>query len=165
MCHKHMKNSAPSIDRVLVGELCRVDGRILSILFKSLLGCGNLPSIWKRKFTILIPKTGGDLSATTCWRPLTISSILVILFHAILAHRFSNAYPPSPFQQAFKLIDGITTSIFALLSLVRHHHRPCKSLYIGSLDVSKAFHSVSHNSIKTSFDSLGCSSSCSTLSI
>lgn len=97
---------------------------------------------------MLIPKTGGDLKSATCWRPLTISSVFVRLFHAILSRRLSNVYASSPYQRAFKPVDGISTSVLTLLSLVRYCRKQHKPLYVVSLDVSKAFDSISHNSIK-----------------
>lgn len=78
-CLRMMRNSAPGIDRVTISELRKVDCRLLSILFTGLLACGNLPMVWKRNYTVLIPKTGGDLKSATCWRPLTISCLCKVI--------------------------------------------------------------------------------------
>lgn len=51
-CQKRIRHSAPEIDRVTVGELYKVDCHILSILFNGLLVCGNLPTMWKKNFTV-----------------------------------------------------------------------------------------------------------------
>lgn len=82
------------------------------------------------------------------WRPLTISSVFVQLFHSILARRLSTtAYPFYDFQRAFRSVDGIT-SVFTFLSLLRSNRRRFKSFYVVSLDVSKAFDSVSNASLQ-----------------
>lgn len=74
-----MRRGAPGIDKVTVQELCKVRVELLAILFTGALICGNLPKVWKKRRTVLIPKTGGDLRWATNWRPLMISSVFVQL--------------------------------------------------------------------------------------
>lgn len=44
-CRNQMKHGSPGCDKITVGELCKVDIKILTMLFNRLLICGNLPSL------------------------------------------------------------------------------------------------------------------------
>lgn len=90
----------------------------------------------------------GDLKSVSNWWPLTISSIFVRMFYMIFARRLSDGYPSCHFQHAFNPVDGITTSVFTILTLLPRYHCMRRSLYIVSLDVSKAFDSITHCSIQ-----------------
>lgn len=70
-----MKNGAPSPYRVMVGSLNKIQAEYLAILFTGVLICGDLPKIWKKNTSILIPKLSSDLGQARNWRLLTISSV------------------------------------------------------------------------------------------
>lgn len=69
------------------------------------------------------------------------------LFHSILAQRLDKVCEFHHFQRAFRPIDGITTSMFDFLSLLKLFHAKGWSLYVVSIDLAKAFDSISHCSI------------------
>ncbi|KMQ90397.1 r2 protein [Lasius niger] len=51
-------------------------------------------------------------------------------------------------QRGFRLTDGCSNNVFLLDLTLRHHHRHHKPLFMTSLDIAKAFDSVSHNTIR-----------------
>ena len=75
------------------------------------------------------------------YRPITMSSIFCRLFHKMLARRIENTISLNPRQKAFVRRDGIAENIFLLKYIIL---RPLKMCL---LDVSKAFDTVSYNSI------------------
>lgn len=64
---KRMKTSSPCPDRVTVEDIKRVPTELLMCLFTGLLWLGDLPTYRKKKSTVLIPKSGGDLKNETNW--------------------------------------------------------------------------------------------------
>ena len=67
-----------------------------------------------------------------------MSSIFCRLFHNILARRIENT---------IRLIDGIAENIFLLNTIIYQHTNALLPLNICVLNVSKAFDTLSHNSI------------------
>lgn len=51
-----MRNSAPGIDRIRVGDVCRLKAECLAVSFTGILYCGDIPQIWKVNRTVLIRK-------------------------------------------------------------------------------------------------------------
>lgn len=58
-------------------------------------------------------------------------------------------------QRGFRSSDDCSDNIFLLDSLLRVHRRKFRSLYMASLDVSKAFDSVSHPAITATLTEIG----------
>ena len=143
---KRMRASAPGPDGILLHQLVDVDANSMLILYNLMLLYGDTPSDLRKSKTVLIPKKG-DLSKATNWRPLTISSLVIRVFHSMLAARLSKAFPFHPGQRAFRPLDGVSTAVACLSSLIADRRKVRKSLCVISLDVSKAFDSVSHHSI------------------
>lgn len=52
-------------------------------------------------------------------------------------------------------MDGCADNVFLLDTLLRYHRKQYKSLYVASIDVSKAFDAVTHPAIGTTLSSLG----------
>lgn len=52
-------------------------------------------------------------------------------------------------------MDGCADNIFFLDTLLHYHRKQCRSLYVASIDVSKAFNAVAHPAIKATLNSLG----------
>lgn len=116
--------------------------------------CEELPEDLLLSRTIFLPKKK-DANVPGDFRPITIPPVLVRGLHKILAKRLEDALDIDPRQRAFRSMDGCADNIFLLDTLLRYHRKQYKSLYIASIDVSKAFDAVTHPAIENTLTSLG----------
>ncbi|CAL7932983.1 unnamed protein product, partial [Xylocopa violacea] len=116
--------------------------RVLNII----MWCGKLPKHLRESTTTLIPKKSNPDSPAD-FRPITVSSVLVRVLHKILAKRMAAMVPLDMRQRSFRESDGCSENIFLLDVALRYHHAHNKPLYLASIDVAKAFDSVSHKTI------------------
>jgi len=140
------KGSAPGPDGLSAGELRDIPVDILVRLFNIFMICGRLPRHLLESRTILIPKKD-DASSPDEFRPITISSNLTRTFHKILANRLSRSVQLDSRQKAFRPIDGCSENVFLMDFALRYCRQNFKPLFMASLDVAKAFDSVTHNTI------------------
>ena len=68
--------------------------------------------------------------------------------HKVLANRMSRQLPLDSRQKAFRRINGCAENLFLLDFVLSYYKQQFKSIYIASLDVIKAFDSVSHDAIR-----------------
>ena len=96
-----------------------MDGPIAQYL-NNWLAAGKLPTQVKIGYTTLIPK---ELGATEIekWRPITVTSTLVRLFHRILARQFERILPSSQLQRGFKACDGCGSNKRLLEAVIQEH--------------------------------------------
>ena len=142
------RKTSPGLDGLTVSRLKslpidRVVGR-----FNLWLLAGCIPSSLREGYTALIPKEF-ETADPAKFRPITVSSTLIRLYHKVLAARFEQLCPTSVRQKAFKAVDGCGENTAVLQSLLKHATDPGapKELYVAFLDVRKAFDSVSHESL------------------
>lgn len=76
-------------------------------------------------------------------------------FHRILAKRLERLSLVDARQRAFRYCNGVAENIFLLDALLRDARSSCKGLCLASLDLSKAFDSVSHESISCAMRRVG----------
>lgn len=88
-------------------------------------------------------------------RPISVSSVLTRTFHKILGTRLSRLVNLDERQKAFLPLDGCAENIFKLDLFLRYHRRKFKPLHLASVDVAKAFDSVSHNTLRDTLISMG----------
>ena len=89
--------------------------------------------------------------------PITVSSVLTLLYHKILAGRLADSCPSSDRQKAFQKGDRLLENVVLLRSVidgVSNSSSP-KPTAFAWLDVCKAFDSVSHESLIKAAGSLG----------
>ena len=77
------------------------------------------------------------------------------MFHKILAGRLSKLIPLSPAQRAFGPVDGTAINTFLLEGLISNSRKLRRELHCVTLDIAKAFDSVSHHSIQRALTRLG----------
>jgi len=140
------KGSAPGPDGLSAGELRDIPIDILVRVFNVFMICGKLPRHLLESRTILIPKKE-DASNPDEFRPITISSNLTRTFHKVLANRLSRSVRLDCRQKAFRPIDGCSENVFLMDFALRYCRQSFKPLFMASLDVAKAFDSVTHNTI------------------
>lgn len=104
--------------------------------------------------TTLIPKKSGA-SKPADFRPITVFSFITRTLHKILASRMSRLIKFDQRQRVFRPTDGCSDNVFLLDLILRYHHKHHKFLYIASLDIAKAFDSVSHTTIQETLKVMG----------
>ena len=106
--------------------------------------------------TTLVPEEAGT-SDPACFRPITVSSVLVRQFHRILARRLDKLRPVGIAHKGFRCVDGCAENLRLLRAAITagtNSRNPSK-LFIGYLDVRKAFDSVSHESLMLACQRIG----------
>uniref|UniRef100_A0A6M2DU98 Putative reverse transcriptase n=1 Tax=Xenopsylla cheopis TaxID=163159 RepID=A0A6M2DU98_XENCH len=119
---------------------------VLTVLFNIFLMLGKVPADLIRSYTILIPKKAGA-ALPGDFRPITVSSLITRTFHKVLAKRLMIGVKIDGRQKGFQPVDGCAENTLLLDQILRHQRQNFKQAFIASIDVAKAFDSVSHTSI------------------
>ncbi|KAL7289448.1 hypothetical protein TKK_0016642 [Trichogramma kaykai] len=90
--------------------------------------------------TVLLPKVKGTRDPSK-FRPITISLLLMRIFHKIFADRFKEIDLDKR-QRAFIESDGCADNICLLDLALKYHHTFKKNLFLATIDMQKAFESV-----------------------
>lgn len=143
---KGWKNSAPGPDGITVSQVKRCPTRHLQVIFNALMYRRLSPQIFRASRTILLPKDG-DRKEPSKWKPVSISSAVQLLFHRVLARRITNSVNLHPLQRGFVEIDGTLANTIILDTYIKSRRIQGKPFNILSLDVTKAFDSVTHQAI------------------
>lgn len=122
-------NTSPGPDGLTTRQLKAVPPPILTRIFNLFLICDKLPGYLLKVKTTLIPKKDGAQNPED-YRPITVQSTITRVFHKVLARRLLPLVPLDKRQKAFLPTDG------------------CASM--ASVDIAKAFDSVSHKTIQDS---------------
>lgn len=120
------------------------------------LGMRQIPDLLKLNRTALLPKGNEGLDQIKNWRPITIASLLIRLYNKILARRMQLVFETSRKQTGFKPMNGVGQNTALLHNILRHARSNKNNLFVCLLDVSKAFDSVPHDSIKRALRKVGC---------
>ncbi|CAL7932959.1 unnamed protein product [Xylocopa violacea] len=128
---------------------------ILQRIFNIILLCRRLPRDLRVARTVFLPKSK-DAHEPGDFRPITIPSVLTRCLHRVLASRLSSTITIDDRQRAFRNTDGCRDNIFLLDVILKYHNKMFKDVYMASLDVQRAFDSVSHVAIATTMRTLGC---------
>lgn len=143
---KSSSENAAGPDGLTLAAVKRVNLKELTALLNIWLITGYVPTRLHKAETILIPKnTVADKPGD--YRPITIASRLVRVYHKILSQRIVSNVPINQRQKAFVPVDGCSDNIFLLDALIRDSKRRLKPLCMVFVDISKAFDSVSHDTI------------------
>lgn len=127
--------------------LRKVPMEVLERILNIVLWCEKAPTYLLESTTSLIPKKSNACQPGD-FRPITVSSVLVRTLHKILATRMAKQIHLDQRQRAFRPTDGYSDNVFLLDLMLRYHHRSHKPLFMASLDIAKAFDSVSHKTIE-----------------
>jgi Reverse transcriptase (RNA-dependent DNA polymerase). len=138
--------TAPGPDGLTVRSLKRLPLTMVQKIFLIFQYCEEVPEYLLRSYTTMIPKKAGIIEPKD-YRPITVSSVLLRTYHKVFANRLQSAIPIDYRQRAFRDFDGISASTFLLDIIIRHQKQSFKPLYLASIDVAKAFDTVTHNAI------------------
>lgn len=149
------KSSAPGIDGWSKDDVQKIPVAVLKVLFNNWIFFGVLPKGLKKMRTIFIPKVnqpkdGGD------YRPITLASMIYRIFMRILNARLQGMLPLNRWQMGFCKDKATTNNLLLIQGVMRRQRRKNKNLLMCSIDISKAFDSVSHESILNALQHRGC---------
>ena len=143
---KSLKDGAAGPDNLVRRDVRKLSAESLACRFNVWLITGISPESFRHGVTVLIPKTP-EGAEPRHYRPITLGPILCRLFHRILAGRIEQFYRICGRQKAFRKGDGLGENTYILRNVIADRKARCQSTNIAFLDVSKAFDSVSHESI------------------
>lgn len=150
---KIMRDSSPGTDNLRTRHLRVISCERLSLLFNGMLLAEYTPSIFKRSRTILIPKSD-EANIPGKWRPITISSIIIRLFHKIIAKRLE-IINLNCNQRGFQHLDGVFANVGALHTIIKSSRSNGVPLSVVAVDIKQAFDTVSHQSIERAMRRVG----------
>lgn len=142
--------TATGPDGVAKKDLIAFDksGVRLATLYCLFLRYARLPSSLKECRSILIPKGKEGLEDITNWRPSTIGSLVSRLYSSILELRLRSVVPLSARQRGFISSPGCEENLMLLESAIKKAKiRNGETVFV-SLDLAKAFDTVSHDHIQ-----------------
>jgi len=140
------RNSAKGPDGFSVALVKSIPRVVLLKILNLFLLTGKLPEKLKTSRTILIPKKDHPKDSSE-FRPISISPVLVRLFHKCLAKRITLAADLDIRQRGFLPVDGCAENIMILESAIRETQNQKRSAFLVSLDIKNAFGSVAHEAI------------------
>lgn len=150
---------APGPDGTLPRDWNKIQRPIIAILFNLFMASGSLPVELHASRTIFIPKRIEEDRGLypSEYRPLSIPSVIVRHFHKVLGARLAGTEGLlSDEQRAFRRkVDGIAENLCVLNTILREARLHTKTVHLGTLDVSKAFDTVSHEGLYAACRSAG----------
>lgn len=147
-------NSAPGPDGTTARQYRAIPASIIIRLYNLFMWCEALPKDMLLSRTIFLPKKV-DAREPGDFRPITIPPILLRGLHKILAKRMEAALNIDLKQRAFRSTDGCADNTLLLDTILRYHRKEYKSVYMASIDVSKAFDAITHPAIKNTLETMG----------
>lgn len=136
-------------DGLTVRELRKVPADVLVHVFNNWLSFASLPDELRSSRKVFIPKHAEAASASEL-QPITISSILIRTYSRLLLGRLQEEHSFHELQGGFSLDRAATSNLFLLQGLMRDAKRHNRPYCATSLDLKKAFDSVSHHALLTS---------------
>ncbi len=151
------RDSAPGVDGItrqaILVHLKEKPGELRS-LFRSMQVSNFVPSCLTPNRSILLPKSG-DPTIVNNWRPLTIGTLVLRLYTAMLARRISNAVKLNPRQRGFIPAQGCFENLYLLQGIMRDAQASGRYLAVTFIDLAKAFDTISHEHVVKGLERFG----------
>ena len=145
-CLRDQRNSSPGLDKLTISDLRKVDTNTLAACSNLMLALEYVPPHLLAARITFTPKIE-DPKKPEDYRPISVESILLRCLHKILATRWSPLFPLDRQQFGFLQRDGTFEATSTLHSILRYSHSDCKDVSFALLDISRAFDSISHDSL------------------
>lgn len=149
------QGTAAGPDGVTVKNWNKIDVKLRTLFYNTILRRGHLEEDMKMARTVLIPKGQGKISPMNT-RPLSITSVVVRQLHKILANRFKNLHNFNESQRAFIDCDGTMENLSIINTILCDAKISRREVHIATLDLRKAFDSVRHSTIINTITALKC---------
>ncbi|CAI2737372.1 unnamed protein product [Dicrocoelium dendriticum] len=143
---KQMQGPTLGIDRFTPAEVNRMDPQFVTSFLNCLLASCPFPSHMNDARITFVPKIQQPRSPDQ-FRPISVSSVFTRLLHRILFDRWVPAFPTDRLQFGFLRKDGAFEAPSILHAALRYSHTSITPLSFVSVDVSKAFDSICHQSL------------------
>nr|CAJ00246.1 TPA: polyprotein [Schistosoma mansoni] len=143
---KEMHGTAGGIDRLTSYDLMRFGKNGLAGYLNMLLALAYLPTNLSTARVTFVPKSSSPVSPED-FRPISVAPVATRCLHKILAKRWMPLFPQERLQFAFLNRDGCFEAVNLLHSVIRHVHTRHTGASFALLDISRAFDTVSHDSI------------------
>lgn len=150
---RRMTNTAPGPDGVSYRDLRAADpgARLLTAVFNACYRLEAVPPSWKTSNTVLVYKKG-DRENLNNWRPIALGDTVPKLFAALVADRLTDwavsGGKLSRAQKGFLRDEGCLEHNFVLTEILTDARRARRQVVVAWLDLSNAFGSVPHASIR-----------------
>ncbi|KAK2710499.1 hypothetical protein QYM36_011880 [Artemia franciscana] len=145
---------SPGPDGLKIVDCIHFGYEVLSVLFTAIYFLRITPKPFLKSRTVFLPKSDGATDPAD-FRPISIAPMLQRWLHRVIATHLSKVVDISPAQTAFSHVDGSIVNTIIINSILRNAKASYKSVYLLSLDVRKAFDSVSHHSIIRAYRAQG----------
>ena len=140
-----MSDSAVGLDRIDYGKIKNGDLNLLVLVFNVILRTEVVPRWLIDGRVSLIPKSEKPENPGD-FRPITVSSMLLRLFHKVLAARLGRLEVGEA-QAGFRPMDGCQRNLAIVGNLIRDARTTRQPLFAIFVDVRKAFDSCSRGAI------------------
>ena len=121
--------------------------RFLNNLFNTCIKHGHVPKALCMGVLCPIQKKVNACTSFSDYRSITLITILAKLFEMCLFGRFKEYYDLHELQFGFVKNCGCEKVIFEVCSVCEYFLNHDSSIYLSSLDISKAYDSINHNSL------------------
>lgn len=148
-------DSAAGPDRVSVAKWRSTSYETKRLFFNLIMLKGRLEEGLNKARTVLIPKKKGSLRPED-FRPISITSVAVRQLHKMFAQRLRRLHHFDERQRAFIEYDGTMENLSIVSALLSDAKMSKKKIYMATLDLKKAFDSVSHRTIIDTIKQMGC---------
>ena len=147
--------TAAGPDGMTSRQFRKIPNAILVRILNLIIWCGKLPAHLSIARTVFIPKKSGAVAPGE-FRPISITSIFARCLNKILATRVERFISLDDRQRAFRNgFDGCRDNVFLLDSMLRDRYTSYRSMYMATVDLSKAFDSVSHQALLSAAGAAG----------
>ena len=115
-------------------------------LFNLVLQHGYVPASFGAGIIIpLVKDRLGDISKVDNYRAITVGCVISKAFELCISNKFGNFLTSHELQFGFKKDIGCANAVYVVQQIVEHFNSRGSSVYISSLDASKAFDRVNHS--------------------
>ncbi|CAH8478781.1 unnamed protein product [Dicrocoelium dendriticum] len=149
-----MQGSAPGVDRVTPRDVLRMDPVFVTAFLNALLASSPFSSHMNTARITFVPKADAP-SSPELFRPISVTSVFTRLLHRILFDRWVPTFPSNRLQFGFLRKDGCFEAPAIMHAALRHAHSSYAQLSFASIDISKAFDSLSHQSLLRAASAFG----------
>lgn len=148
--------TASGLDNVSASSWRRVKPILRVAFYTIIMIRGEFPEIMRKGRTIFIPKKPEGSTDPRDNRPITVAGVPERQLHKVLAGRLTRKHAWDERQRAFiGGVDGTAENLMSIQTIIHKARREIKELHIASVDVAKAYDSVSHDAVMHSLKRWG----------
>ena len=150
---RNLKDNSPGPDGLKKSDVAKIPVQVLHAMLLIFQGSSYTPKFLRLGNVTLVPKNAKPENPGQ-YRPITVTSQLLRLYHGILAKRLVRL-PLSKRQKAFLPRDGIAENAFIIEHLIKGARARREDLFLVFMDVAKAFDSLAHTSLLQAAERIG----------